>query len=197
MITDLYIFGDTVVHRLGPGKKLLALLVLCSLLFIFESWLALLPAALLVLAGFWLAGLSAHHAFAALRPVLWILAAIFLIQLFYSGVVGAGFVVMRFAVLILAASLVTLTTRTSEFVDGIMAGLRYAPRFVPREKIALAIAMTMRFIPRLRAQFDEIREAQRARGLERNPIALLVPLIVRTLKDADEIAQAIEARSVD
>ena len=40
-----------------------------------------------------------------------------------------------------------------------------------------------------------VREAQRARGLDRHPLALAVPLVLRTLKMADEVAEAIEARS--
>lgn len=197
MIDGLYVFGETPVHRIAPGWKLLALVLLGTILFLFESWWVLLPIVLFVALGYRLAGLKPTHALGALRPLWWILAAIFVVQIIFADPATAFFVIIRLAVLILAATLVTLTTRTSEFVDAIHAGLAHAPDWVPGDKIALAIAMTFRFIPRIRTQFLEIRDAQRARGLERNPVALLVPLIVRTLKDADDIARAIEARSVD
>lgn len=197
MITGLYVAGDTIVHRAHPGLKLLLLLVISTAVFIVDTWLALGIATALVALGYALAGLNPRHAWRALRPVLVIFAILFLAQLYLADVRLATYVVLRFAVLILAATLVTMTTRVSELVDGLMAGLAYAPNWVPREKIALAVAMTIRFIPRLRGQFSEIRDAQRARGLDRSIVALLVPLIVRTLKDADDIARAIEARSVD
>ncbi|CFN71313.1 cobalt transport protein [Bordetella pertussis] len=52
----------------------------------------------------------------------------------------------------------------------------------------------MRFIPEIWRNYQEIREAQAARGLGAHPLALLVPLVVRTLKRAEEVAQAIDAR---
>ena len=197
MIIGLYVAGDTIIHRTHPGLKLLLLLVISTGVFIADTWLALGIATALVALGYVLAGLKPYHAWRALRPVLAIFAVLFVAQLYLADVWLAAYVVLRFAVLILAATLVTLTTRVSELVDGLMAGLAYAPSWVPREKIALAVAMTIRFIPRLRLQFSEIRDAQRARGLDRSIVALLVPLIVRTLKDADDIARATEARSVD
>ena len=197
MITGLYVRGDTVVHRTHPGVKLLLLLVLSTIVFVIDTWPVLALATAFVFVGYWLAHLKPGHAWRALRPVLIIFAILFLAQLYLADIWLATYVVLRFAVLILAATLLTLTTKVSELVDGLMAGLAYAPDWVPREKIALAIAMTIRFIPRLRDQFHDIRDAQRARGLDRSIVALLVPLVVRTLKDADDIARAIEARSVD
>ena len=72
-----------------------------------------------------------------------------------------------------------------------------AARSSIERRIALAISLSLRFIPLVRSVLDEVREAQRARGLERNLTALLVPLVVRTLKQADGTAQAIQARSFD
>ena len=40
-------------------------------------------------------------------------------------------------------------------------------------------------------------EAQRARGLDRSAIALLVPLLIKTLKMADNLSDAIDARGYD
>jgi biotin transport system permease protein len=44
---------------------------------------------------------------------------------------------------------------------------------------------------------QEILEAQRARGLDRNAIAVLVPLLIKTLKMADDLSDAIDARGYD
>ncbi|MFQ6691147.1 energy-coupling factor transporter transmembrane protein EcfT, partial [Bordetella pertussis] len=60
--------------------------------------------------------------------------------------------------------------------------------------LALALALALRFIPEIWRNYQEIREAQAARGLGAHPLALLVPLVVRTLKRAEEVAQAIDAR---
>ena len=118
-------------------------------------------------------------------------------QWFLTDALFAGFIGARFAVLILAASLVTMTTPTSAFVAAIENGLDRLPARLSARKIALAVGLCLRFIPLIATILEEVRLAQRTRGLERNPTALLVPLVVRTLKTADEVSQAIYARSVD
>jgi biotin transport system permease protein len=43
-------------------------------------------------------------------------------------------------------------------------------------------------------QWQDIREAQLARGLTPSPFTMGVPMLMRTLRRADEIAEAIDAR---
>jgi len=195
MIVDLYVFGDSPVHQLPPDYKILSLLLFCTLLFLIPGWIPLSVGAAFVAIGFGVAGIGISRAYQAIRPALWILAIIFVAQIFLVGVELAIFVVLRFCILILAALLITMTTKTSEFVEGILAGLRHAPSWVPADQIALAISLALRFIPLIRSTLEDVRMAQRARGLDRSIKALLVPLVVRTLKTGDEIAEAIQARS--
>lgn len=127
MIVDLYVFGNSPLHRLSPGYKILALVLFCTLLFVLPGWVPLVGGAILVAIGCWLAGIGFSHAYQAIRPALWILAVIFIAQVILTGLELAAFVVVRFGILIIAASVITMTTKTSEFVDGIQAGLRHAP----------------------------------------------------------------------
>jgi biotin transport system permease protein len=62
------------------------------------------------------------------------------------------------------------------------------------EKISLALSLALRFIPLIASVGAEVREAQRARGLDGSLVALAVPLLVRTLKMGEDIADAIDAR---
>ncbi len=55
----------------------------------------------------------------------------------------------------------------------------------------------MRTVPVIAGLRDEVVEARRARGLERSPRALLVPLVVRTVRHADHLGEALVARGVD
>jgi biotin transport system permease protein len=81
-------------------------------------------------------------------------------------------------------------------VDVVERALRPLARLgIRTDKVSLAISMTMRFIPLLTQVAHQVREAQRARGLERNLIALAVPILVRALHTADQVAEAIDARS--
>jgi len=195
MLIDLYVFGDSPIHKAPPGVKLLALVAFCSLNFIFAGWTTLAIGSVIVIAGCWLAGIAVRRAWECMRPALWILGVIFVAQLMLDGVESASFVVARFSLLILGASLVTMTTKTSEFVDGNLAGLRYAPSWLPSDQVALAFSLVLRFIPLVRMTLEEVRMAQRARGLDRDIKAIVVPLVVRTLKTGDQIAEAIQART--
>jgi len=60
--------------------------------------------------------------------------------------------------------------------------------------VSLALGLVLRFVPEILDRYENIREAHRARGLPIQPLTLFVPLIILTLKDADTIAMAIDAR---
>ena len=196
MIAGLYRPGTSLLHRLGGGWKLLGLLGLGTLLFAVEApWLAA-GALVLVLALCRMAAIPAKVAFAQIRPAFWILAILFVAQVFLTDAATGLLLVLRFAALILAASLVTLTTRTADLVAVIEKILSPLGRLgIDVEKIGLAISLAIRFIPAIGAIVEEVREAQWARGQDRNILALAVPVIVRLLKSADTIAEAIDARS--
>lgn len=196
MIAGLYRPGSSPVHRIRASVKLIALLALGTVLFAFDvAWLAAM-ALIMVLAGYARARIPAHAAFAQIRPVLWVLAILFAAQLWLVDLTAALLLVLRFAALILAASLVTLTTRTTDLVAVIERALSPLARLgFDVGKVSLAISLAIRFIPAVGAIVEEVREAQRARGQDRSIVALAVPVIVRLLKMADEIAEAIDARS--
>lgn len=196
MIAGLYRPGSSPVHGVRASLKLIALLVLGAVLFAIDDvWLAAI-ALVIVLAGYALARIPARAAFAQIRPVLWVLAILFAAQLWLVDLSAALLLVLRFAALILAASLVTLTTRTADLVAVIEKALSPLARFgFDVGKVSLAISLAIRFIPAVGAIVEEVREAQRARGQDRSIVALAVPVIVRLLKMADEIAEAIDARS--
>lgn len=196
MIGGLYRAGGSPLHRLSPGPKLLGLIGLGTLLFAVAALPLAVAALIAVLALFALARIPLPVLFAQLRPALVVLAVLFVAQLVIDGWMPAALLVTRFATLILAASLVTLTTRTADLVatlERAMAPLRYVG--VDTARISLAISLAIRFIPAIGTAVEEVREAQRARGRDRPTILMLVPIIVRLLKMADEVAEAIDARS--
>ncbi|MEX5303103.1 energy-coupling factor transporter transmembrane protein EcfT [Kocuria sabuli] len=105
---------------------------------------------------------------------------------------------LRLLSLCLFACTVTLTTAFSEMLALFETLLRPTRRLgLNPAQISLALSMTIRFIPEIRAQYLAIREAQFARGLHNSPVAVLVPLLVRTLEAAQEISSAIDARCYD
>lgn len=198
MNAGLYIERDSAFHRLNAGIKLVSIFLLGSLIaFISSSFiLAAILAGLLM--AYRIARIPAAVAFAQLRGAAYFLVLIFLFQLVVNDWTVGAILVARFLAILALASLVTLTTRVSDMVEVIERLLRPLRRFgVNPSKVSLAISLSIRFLPVVVKTFQDVREAQKARGLGRSVSATAVPLIVRTLRMASDIAEALDARSYD
>lgn len=197
MMEPLYVPGSSILHRLPAWLKLLALMAAGAGLFLLHDprWLALacLASCLLV----WSTGVAASAVWRQVRGLVWVLLALAGFTAWFQGWEAALAVVLRVGALVGLALAVTLATRTSDLIAVCERVLKPLERLglIDAGKVALALALTLRFVPEIWRNFQEIREAQAARGLGANPVALIVPLIVLTLKRAQEVAEAIDARS--
>ncbi len=198
MTIGLYAPGQSWLHRLPAGAKVGGLLVASLALFLSPSlWLAL--ASVPVALGVYLStGASWRRLIADLRGPAVLVAFILLFQILFGQPAEGVLAAARFATLILLAGAVTLATPISEMADLVEWLLEPLRRFGARpEKVGLAIALAIRFVPMIAEEFRHVREAQAARGLGSSLRALVVPLVIRTLKAADELADAIEARGYE
>lgn len=193
-----YVPGNSLIHRLPPGMKILSLALAGTLLFVFPLLPVVLTALGAVVMLYLLAGIGPRMMLLQLKPLLWVLALLFAVQWWMVDWLSGVLVIVRLSVLLLLAALVTLTTRTSDMIDALEKGLFWL-RFlrINPAKVSLALSLALRFIPVLAAITAEVREAQKARGLDRSMIAVAIPVIVRMLKMADDIAAALEARAYD
>lgn len=193
-----FIAGHSLLHRLPAGVKILTLAILGTLLFVFPRLDVTLSALLAVVLLYPLARISPRIMLLQLKPLLWVLLLLFAVQWWMASWQSGVLVTARLAVLMLMAALVTLTTRTSAMLDALEKGLFWL-RFlrINPAKVSLALSLALRFIPVLAGITAEVREAQRARGLDHSVLAVAIPVIVRTLKMADDIAAALEARAWD
>lgn len=198
MTLGLYVARESPIHRLPAGTKLLTLFVFGVLVFLIRDWVLLLALLLGTLGLYAAARLGGRTVWAQLRPALALLVFFFVLQAFTVGWQAGLVTVLRFGVMILLASLVTLTTRVSDLLATLeRATLPLARVGVNPAKVSLAISLTIRFIPVVVQVVSDVRDAQRARGIEKNMVALAVPVVIRTLKMADDVADAIDARSFD
>jgi biotin transport system permease protein len=194
----LYLHRDSPVHAVPAGAKMLGLLAAGTGLLLFPS-LPVLACALGATLGLYaLARLRPREVAPVLRLSAFVLVPLFALQALLSGWVPALEAVLRLAVLVLLATLVSLTTRASDMLEALERALRPLARFgLNPARLGLLLSLTLRFIPLLATWLREIQEAQRVRGLERDPLAVLVPLLVKTLRTADTLADAIDARCFD
>ena len=196
MLTSLHIEGVSFMHRLPVRAKLVALVVLSVGLFLTAS-LAVQAIAFVIAAALYLSvGLSAKE---ALKRVGFVFLTIFFlaaVNLFYLSVAEVATLTLRLMALVLFAAAVTATTTISAFMDEIAILLLPLERlgWLKAADVSLALGLVLRFVPDIFARYEAIREAHRARGLPVRPLTIIGPLIILTLKDADTIAAAIDAR---
>ncbi|QII05249.1 energy-coupling factor transporter transmembrane protein EcfT [Rhodococcoides fascians A25f] len=195
----LYRPGTSLLHRMSPGWKLLSLIVAILATVIFaRTPLEVGVVALAVAALFAVAGIPVKVALAQLRPVLWMLLIIGVFQILITtwqrAVVVCGVLVISVAL----AALVTLTTRVTDMLDTVTRALGPIRRFgVDPDRIGLLLALAIRCIPLLASIVQEVSQARKARGLQWSMTALATPVLVRALRTADAMGDALVARGVD
>ncbi|MCZ2857539.1 energy-coupling factor transporter transmembrane component T family protein [Blastococcus sp. VKM Ac-2987] len=203
MTLALYVPRRSVVHRVPAGGKLLALAALAVLLFAVPTLPVVVAALLGVLAvGLGAARLPATALARQARTVRWWLAGLLVFHTLFSDLPTAAVTVLRLLALVLAAAVVTATTRVTEMVaviERLCAPLRVVG--VRPARIGLVISMALRFIPVLAERADRIREAQAARGGSARGIrglrTTVTPLLVQLLQMAHTISEALDARGAD
>ena len=194
----LYRPGTSLLHRLPPWTKLLGLAVGTSVLVAVRTPGAVAVAAVLVALLVALARVPASVAAAQVWPLRWFVVLLVPFQWWAGGWRAAVVVVGTMLVAVSAAALVTLTTRVGDLLDALTAALRPLRRVgLDPDRVGLVLALTIRTVPLLLAAVGEVRDARRARGLERSPRALVVPLVIRSLRHATALGEALTARGVD
>lgn len=194
----LYIHRGTRIHRLPAGVKILLSLA-GGFALVAVNDIALLTGLIGVIILLYVAArLPLGAVFAALRPVLVICGFIFALQLAVSGLPQAAAAALRIIALVLLTSLVTLTTRLSDMLDTLTFAARgLAPLGIDPPKIALAVGLTIRFIPMLLHDIQEVQNARKTRGGKGFSIFTTGPLIIKILRMTDALGNAIAARGFE
>ena len=222
MILGRYIPGDSIVHRLDPRSKLLSMMLL--ILIVFWANNSITNLILFIATGIFIAlsGVSISFFIQGLKSMFFLIAFTTLFQFFFisSGNVifefwfvritdyalqQAGIIFCRFVLIIFFSTLLTLTTMPlslASAVEGLLSPLKKVK--VPVHEIGLMLSMSLRFVPTLMDDTTRIMNAQKARGVDFDEgsivqkvkalIPILIPLFATSLKRADSLAIAMEAR---
>ena len=217
-----YYPADSVVHRLDPRVKIILLIALIVAIFLAQNLLAFVPVIAFLIIATKLSKVPVKMMLKGLKPLRFILILTFVLNLFFlqgeTPLLDLGFAVikkeslitaihysLRLVLLVLASSLLTLTTPPITLTDGLerlLSPLR-AIHF-PAHEMAMMMSIALRFIPTLLEEADKIMKAQTARGADfesgnliaraKAMVPLLVPLFVSAFRRAGDLAMAMEAR---
>ena len=220
-----YIAAESPLHRLDPRTKVIGTLVLMTAVLVSQGFSSLLTYGLLLALAVPLSRIPVGVVLKNLRPFIWLFGFTLVMwalwppplpytvlwdlpygDLFVTaeGLQHGAFFALRLSVVIITASLLTLTTSPTELTDGLEKLLNplRAVGF-PAHELAMMVTISLRFVPVLVEEAERLRKAQLARGADfgggpirraRSLIPLLVPLFISAFTRADRLALAMESR---
>jgi energy-coupling factor transport system permease protein len=218
-----YLPLESRIHQLDPRLKIFLTSGLLVLIFLLNNFIGYGLLGFFLIGIIFIAQLPYRYILRSLKSMRWLFLFIFILNLIwtpgrslphfpisfinvtYEGLRQAGFITLRLVLLILATSLLTLTTSPLELTGGLEKILGF-PRIakIPAHEFAMMMTIALRFIPTLLDETGKIMKAQIARGADfesgnlirraRSLIPLLIPLFMSVFRRAEDLATAMEAR---
>ena len=217
-----YFPGNSLLHRLDPRTKILAVVLYIVALFLAKHFFTYAIMFCVLALSISLSHVPLKSLFRGMKPVVFILIFTAVLNLFYTpgehvlfhfwiltvtmeGVVNAFFMVIRILMLIAGTFLLTYTTSPILLTDGLESLLGPLKKIkVPVHELSMMMSIALRFIPILIEETDKIMKAQMARGADfesgnliqraKAMVPLLVPLFISAFRRATDLAMAMEAR---
>ncbi len=213
---------DSIIHRLDARVKLILTLIFIVIVCLVNNFIGYLFSVIFVLSIIKLSKVPVKLLLKSLKSIFFIVFFTFILNIFIipgdtvlfqiwiakisvESLLIASRMVIRLTVLVMASSLLTLTSSPIQLTDAIEHLLHPFKKIgVPSHQIAMMMTITLRFIPTLIEEMEKIVKAQKARGADfetggiikkaKALIPVLVPLFLSSFRRADELATAMEAR---
>ena len=222
VLVGQYVETESIFHRLDPRTKLVSIMILILSFLMLETGISYVFATLFVFGILLLSKIPLRFFWRGLKPILFILMFTFLYNLVFTkgtvlwswsfievtveGLHNGTRVVWRILLLVLLASMLTLTTKPLDIAHGLEKLLAPLSKLgVPVEQFSLMVVIAIRFIPTIMQELDRIRLAQKARGFDITALSLpkrifayipiIVPLLFTTIQRAEQLSYAIDARA--
>lgn len=228
MITDItlgqYYPTDSVVHKIDPRFKLLALIAYIVFIFMGDSVASVLFLTVLTLVIILITKVPLKVYLKNIKSILPIIILTSILNMFYVegeekfidwwiidiswlGVRKAIFMAIRITLLIIVSAMLTYTTTPTQLTDAIerlLSPLKYIGLGSAVHTIAMMMTIALRFIPTLIDETDKLMNAQKARGADfengnlmtkaKALIPILIPLLISSVRRAIELSEAMESR---
>lgn len=222
IIIGRYIPGNSIIYKLDPRGKLLACILFIFVIFLANNWITYGIISAFALIAVAATKLKPKVFWAGVKPLVWLIFFTSILQLFFTsggtvywnwwiftlssyGITNAIYIFIRFTLIILISTVMTVTTMPLEIADAMEWLLTPLKLFkVPVDKIALVMSIALRFVPTLFDETLKIMNVQRSRGADFNDgglikrakaiSPLLVPLFISSLETAVDLSTAMESR---
>jgi len=203
LMAQFYRERDSFLHRLDPRVKIIGTALGIAAIMLYNDPVILIPLFFLfLLAGTLLGKISIGEQLRLLKPLIPIVAITILIwPLIYKPRLMGLLFGISFSMRLLTFALLTfLLLATTSQADLILGFVKLG---MPHE-YGLTVSISLRYIPTLYRLAGTIMDAQKSRGWEvekgnfltraRKMTAVLIPLLVSSLKTAHDLSIALESR---
>lgn len=217
-----YLPYDSVIHKMDPRAKIMAMLLVLVSIFIPAGYLGYVVLGTVIVATVLLAKLSLKFVWKSMKPMLFMLCFLLVINaltiktgtalftigsfvIYEDAVFQTVYIAVRLMLMIMVTTCLTATTKPLDLTLGIEDLLKPFKKIgVPAHEIAMMISIALRFIPTLIEETERIMKAQASRGVDLQEgklkekimaiLSLIVPLFVSAFQRAEDLANAMEAR---
>lgn len=196
-LLGIHVPGTTPWHRMGVGWKYVVFLAVTVPVVLLRDPAVVLGGLALVLALVATTLAPLRLAWGLPRGLALLLGGLAAYHVVTGAPATAVTVVGTTLVALYASRLVLLTTPMPALIDALVRAAGPFRRVgVDPERFGLAVAILVRAVPFVVAAFSEVRDAARARGLDRNPLAAVTPVVVQTVAYARTTGDALMARGL-
>ncbi len=192
---SMQLSNQTWAHLLPAPFKLLMLCAVSIAMLPVDDVGIMLGVLAIVLLLYVTLGMEAIRQLSLIKPLLFILAVLFAIHLWATDWQTGLVAVSRLLAMVLLANAVTMTTTMSEMMDAVMPLFQPLRIFgIEPAKIALAVALVIRFIPVLFAEWSARERSWQARGGGRQTWRLFPAFSLGVLRLSSNVGIALDAR---
>jgi energy-coupling factor transport system permease protein len=216
-----YVPGTSFLYRADPRIKIILTVLFMVSIFLIKNYFYLAVLTAFILTVIIVSDIPLNYILRTLKPILFILIFTAVLNIFftkgtsifrfgfvnitYEGIDSTVRMVLTLSLLMIGASILTLTTTPILLTDGIEKLMTPASKIgIPSHEIAMMMTIALRFIPTLLEETGKIIKAQSSRGADfdsgniikraKSFVPVLVPLFISAFRRADELANAMESR---
>ncbi|WP_250278140.1 energy-coupling factor transporter transmembrane component T family protein [[Clostridium] colinum] len=212
----------SVIHNLDARVKIILTFSFLMFIFISKSFIGNFVSLIFLLLVIYLSKIPMKVILKSFKGIMFLLLFTLVTNIFFNqtgevlfklgfikittgGLLYSGRMIFRLSILIVASSMLTFTTNTLDFADGLESLLKPLKKIkFPSHEISMIITIALRFIPTILEELEKIKKAQMSRGVDfetggiikkvKNFVPILIPLFISSFKRADDLAMAMECR---
>lgn len=205
VVLGRYILKDSIIHKLNPVFKILSLILIVVSIFFVGSYIDILMLGSHVLLTMLYSDIKIKEYLKNILSIKIILLLVVIINIiFFKSINNIIFSLCKLIFIIIYLSILIYTTAMTEIIYGIEKILRPIDRVIPVNKIAMIIALILRYIPTYTMEKNRIIKVETVKGIDfndkniknkiKNKCSIIIPTIILSYRKTKDIVNTMNIR---